>query len=64
MLLVVEPDGSARHLLLASASGAMINAGVLPFVAERVEISGTVRVFGDLEVLHADPSTYRRIARR
>jgi hypothetical protein len=64
MLLVVEPDGSARQLLLASASGAMINAEVLPFVAESVEITGTVRTYGDLEVLHADPSTYRRVLQR
>ena len=60
LLLVVEPDGSARQLLLASARGEMIHAEVLPFVAELVEITGTIRVYGDLEVLHADPATYRR----
>lgn len=62
LLLVVEPDGSTRRLVLASAQGEMINAEVLPFVSELVEISGTVRVYGDLEVLHADPSSYRRVS--
>ena len=61
LLLVVEPDGSARHLLLASTRGEMIHAEVLPFVSERVEITGRVRAYGDLEVLHADPLTYRRV---
>ena len=62
MLLVVEPDGSARHLLLASADGKMVNAQVLPWVAEHIEINGRVRAYGDLEVLLADPTTYRRVA--
>jgi len=62
MLLVVEPDGTARHLLLAGADGAMINTEVLPFVAESVEITGTIRAYADLEVLHADPGTYRRVS--
>jgi hypothetical protein len=60
ILLVLEPDGSARHVVLVSAQGEMINAAVLPFVAERVEITGKLRAFGDLEVLYADVSTYRR----
>jgi len=62
LLLVVEADGSARQLVLASTSGAMIHHEVLPFVSERVEISGTVRAYGTLEVLHADPATYRRVS--
>ncbi len=61
LLLVVAPDGSARQLLLASARGQMIHTEVLPFVSELVEITGMVRVYGDLEVLHADPATYRRV---
>ncbi len=61
LLLVVAPDGSARQLLLASAQGEMIHTEVLPFVSELVEISGTVRVYGNLEVLYADPATYRRV---
>jgi hypothetical protein len=61
LLLVIEADGSARQLLLASAQGEMIQTEVLPFVAERVEITGTVRVHGNLEVLYADPRTYRRV---
>ena len=62
LLLVVETNGSARQLVLAGTQGEMIHAEVLPFVSELVEISGTVRVYGDLEVLHADPATYRRVA--
>jgi len=61
VLLVVAEDGTARHLLLAGAEGEAVNREVLPFVAERVEIRGTVRSFGDLEVLYADPSGYRRV---
>jgi hypothetical protein len=61
LLLVVEPDGSSRQILLASAQGRMIHQEVLPYVAERVEITGTIRDHGGLEVLYADPGTYRRL---
>ena len=61
LLLVVNPDGTSRQLLLASAQGRMIHTEVLPYVAERVQITGAVRDHGGLEVLYADPDTYRRL---
>ena len=61
VLLIVDPDGSARHVVLVSAAGEMVNTEVLPFVADQVEISGELRAYGDLEVLYADVSTYRRV---
>ena len=61
MLRLLDPDGRERTLLLVGADGRALNRELLPWVAERVEVTGRVlRVDGDVLVLHAEPGTYRR----
>jgi hypothetical protein len=48
-------------LLLVSSEGKPVNQQVLDMVAEPLEISGEVERQGELLILKADPSTYRRL---
>jgi len=50
------------HLLLVGRDGASINEQILDFVAEPVEISGTIQRLGDQLVFLADPSSIRRLS--
>ncbi len=61
--MVRDQDEQPRSFLLVSREGRSVNREVLDLVAEPVEITGRVVRWGDLLVLHADPSTYRRVAR-
>jgi len=60
VLLVRQKDGPAIYLLLVSADGKPVNQQVLDCVAEPVEITGEVERQGELLILKADPTTYRR----
>jgi hypothetical protein len=60
VLLVRQKDGLAIYFLLVSADGKPVNKEVLDLVAEPVEITGEVERQGELLILKADPSTYRR----
>jgi hypothetical protein len=47
--------------LLVSAEGKPVNKQVLDRVAEPVEITGEVERQGELLILKADPTTFRRV---
>ena len=61
VLMVRRADGTARYVLLVDADGAAVNDRILHMVAEPVEITGALSRLGDLEVLRADPASYRRL---
>jgi hypothetical protein len=61
VLLVRQRNGPALYLLLVSRDGKPVNKQVLDLVAEPVEITGEVERQGDLLILRADPTTYRRV---
>ncbi len=61
VLLVRQKDGPAIYLLLVSANGKPVNKQVLNLVAEPIEITGEVERQGELLILRADPTTYRRV---
>jgi hypothetical protein len=61
ILVVDQKDGPAIYLLLVSADKKPVNKQVLDMVAEPLEITGEVERQGDLLILRADPTTYRRI---
>lgn len=61
VLCVRDPAGRASYFLLVSAAREPVNREVLDFVAEPVEITGEVELYGDNLVLRADPATYRRL---
>ncbi len=61
VLLVRQKDGPAIYLLLVSADGKAVNKQVLDMVAEPVQITGEVERQGELLILRAEPSTYRRL---
>ena len=61
VLLVRQKDGPAIYLLLVSAEGKPVNKQVLDMVAEPVEITGEVERQGELLIMRADPTTYRRL---
>jgi hypothetical protein len=60
LLRVEDRGGRIEYFLLVSADGRPVNRDVLDMVAEPLEITGEVGRSGDLLVLYADPSTYRR----
>ncbi len=61
VLLVRQQDGPAIYLLLVSVEGKPVNKQVLDLVAEPVEITGDVERQGELLILRADPTTYRKL---
>ena len=63
VLLVRQTNGPALYFLLVSRDGKPVNQQVLNLVAEPVEISGEVERQGDLLILRADPTTYRRVTK-
>jgi hypothetical protein len=60
VLLVRQKDATPLYFLLVSADGKPVNQQVLDLVAEPVEITGQVERQGELLILRADPSSYRR----
>ena len=63
VLLVRQTNGAPLYFLLVSPDGRPVNKQVLDLVAEPVEITGDVQRQGELLILQADPSTYRRVAK-
>jgi hypothetical protein len=63
ILLVRQQNGPPLYFLLVSSDGRPVNKQVLDMVAEPVEITGEVLRQGELSILRADPSTYRRVER-
>ncbi len=61
VLVVRDSLGAAVYFLLVSSTGAAVNREVLPFVAEPIEVTGTVTRMDDLLILEANPETYRRL---
>ncbi len=61
VLLVRREDGTARYILLVDKDGAAVNGRILDMIAEPVEITGALSDIGGLELLKADPATYRRV---
>ena len=64
-ILAVRAEGGGgdfHHILLVGERGQAVNQEILPFVAEPVEITGTLEKSGDLWILRAAPSTYRRLS--
>jgi hypothetical protein len=61
VLLVRTEDGSALYLLLVGPDGESIADVILDYVAEPVEVEGTVVRMDDLLVLRAHPDAIRRI---
>ena len=61
VLLVRASNGPALYLMLVSTAGKPVNEQVLDLVAEPVTITGEVERQGDLLILRAEPSTYRRV---
>jgi len=63
ILLVRQEAGPPLYFLLVSRDGRPVNKQVLDMVAEPVQITGEVVRQGELSILRADPSTYKRIQR-
>src|SRR5437016_5466518 len=61
VLLVRQKSGPAIYLLLVSSDGKPVNKQVLDMVAEPLEITGEVERQGELLILRADPTTYKRV---
>lgn len=63
ILLVRQEKGPPLYFLLVSSDGSPVNKQVLDMVAAPVEITGNIVRQGELSILRADPSTYRRVAK-
>ncbi len=63
VLVVSLKERPPIYLLLVSADGKPVNDLVLDKIAEPLEISGEVERQGDLLILRANPSAYRRVAK-
>ncbi len=61
MLWVRDATGHELYLLLLGTDGRTLGDEILPFVAEPIEITGTVLRYDGLLVLRADPHAYRRL---
>jgi len=63
ILLVRRESGPPLYFLLVSNDGRPVNKQVLDMVAEPIQITGEVLRQGELSILRADPSTYKRVER-
>lgn len=61
MLLVRRAGAPPLNLLLVSTNDQPVNAAVLDFVAEPVEVAGEVVRHGALLTFRIDPATIRRL---
>lgn len=57
-----DASGNRIQMLLVGEDGRAIHREVLPFVAEPVEVSGSLVSMGDLFVLHANATAIRRLS--
>jgi len=56
-----DENGPAAYLLLVGADGRAMHGEILDYVAEPLEIEGEVVRRGELWVLQAEPSSFRRL---
>ncbi len=61
ILRTTNAEGEVLHLLLVGVDGGPLNKKILQFVAEPVEIFGTIQRHGDQLALLVDPSSIRRL---
>jgi len=61
VLCVRDDSGNAMYVMLAGKSGQPINSEVIPFVAESIEITGSIERRDDLLIMNIDPSAIRRL---
>lgn len=60
-VFIVRRDGqAARHLLLVGEDGRALNQEILDWVAETMEITGEVVRSGEMWMLRAEPSSFKR----
>ena len=63
-VLVIESEaGEKDSLLLLGANGEMIDTEILEYVAEPVEVSGSLKEIGPIRALHLDLSSIKRLSR-
>jgi hypothetical protein len=60
LLLARAANGQEVALQLVSAGGAPLSKEVLDYVAEPIQITGSVTRSGEWLTMHADPATYQR----
>jgi hypothetical protein len=61
VLLVRDAAGNASYYLLVARDGGPVNAQVLPFVAEAIEVRGELGGYPGQPVLRIDPAQIRRL---
>lgn len=61
MFKTQDARGMTTYYLLTDSQGAAVNQGVLPFVADPVEVRGELEQWGDQLVLKISPSSIRRL---
>ncbi|MBX2892844.1 MAG: hypothetical protein KF734_18090 [Saprospiraceae bacterium] len=61
VLKVANSEGEAEYYLLADPNGEALNARILPFVGDGVQLCGRLEQDGDWLVLYADPATIQRV---
>lgn len=61
MFLTRNAAGEAQFYLLADGDGNAVGDGILPYVADAVQIAGTVERLGDVLVFRIDPLQIQRL---
>lgn len=62
LFIARDVAGNRMQMLLVGDNGGAIHRDVLPWVAEPVEITGRLVSMGELFVLHANPTRFRRLS--
>lgn len=61
VLVTQDATGSRSYYLLTDPDGKALDDRVLPFVADPVEVSGSLSTIGDLRILRIDPTRIQRL---
>lgn len=61
ILLVRQPDGATRHVLVVGAHGEPIGRALLDRVAEPLQVTGALETQHGQWILRADPSAFQRL---
>jgi len=61
VLKVANAEGETEYYLLADPNGEPLNARILEYVGDGVQLCGRLEQDGDWLVLYADPATIRRV---
>ena len=61
ILVAHDRAGNLAHYLLVGTKGEALNDRLLTYIAAPVEVAGTLRQIGDLNVLYMDPDTIERL---